>query len=275
MVRKTRKQPATRGSAAARSTTKTARVPAKKPDDARLVKMSELSKRSSVPAPTIKHYIREGLLPGPEIRTSKNMAYYDLRLAARIRVIKQLQAERFLPLKLIADLLEPAPSERIRADRDTAQRRALMQIAPAVGSADTGKQRRKRSEVLKTFGMTRAELEGLEKAGVLDLRGEGETAGYGGIDLKLLDILADVRRLGLGDVFPMSIAEPYMAAVKSLVELEIDVFRHRVLAHGTPANVVEIARQAVELGERLIVGLRAKLLPGLLEELSRPPSHER
>lgn len=243
----------------------------RKPDkpDSDLVKMSELSKRSSVPAPTIKHYIREGLLPGPEIRTSKNMAYYDIRLAGRIRVIKQLQAERFLPLKMINDLLEPAPSDKIREDRDTAQRRALRQIAPNLGQ-EVGKQRRKRTEVMKTFGVTRAELDSLEKAGVLELRGEGETAGYGGIDLRLLDILADVRRLGLGETFPISVAEPYMKAVKSLVELEIDVFRHRVLANGTPDNVVEIARQAVELGERLIVGLRAKLLPGMLQQVSTP-----
>jgi DNA-binding transcriptional MerR regulator len=250
---------------------KRAKPPRARKPDADLVKMSELSKRSSVPAPTIKHYIREGLLPGPEIRTSKNMAYYDVRLAGRIRVIKQLQAERFLPLKMINDLLEPAPSDKIRADRDTAQRRALMQIAPSLGTPEMiGKQRRKRTEVMRTFGVTRAELESLEKAGVLDLRGEGETAGYGGIDLKLLDILADVRRLGLADVFPISVAEPYMKAVKSLVALEIDVFRHRVLTSGTPDNVVEIARQAVELGERLIVGLRAKLLPGMLQQVSRP-----
>jgi DNA-binding transcriptional MerR regulator len=261
-----------RGAKARKSVPKK-RKPARKKPDSDLVKMSELSKRSSVPAPTIKHYIREGLLPGPEIRTSKNMAYYDVRLAGRIRVIKQLQAERFLPLKMISDLLEPAPSDKIREDRDTAQRRALMQIAPSLGArGDTGKQRRKRTEVMKTFGVTRGELDGLEKAGVLDLRGEGETAGYGGIDLKLLDIFADVRRLGLGDLFPISVAEPYMSAVKKLVELEIDVFRHRVLASGTPSNVVEIARQAVELGERLIVGMRAKLLPGLLEELSRTPA---
>src|SRR5260370_39729318 len=93
--------------------------------DGALVKMAELAKRSGGPGPTIKHYIREGLLPGPEVRTSKNMAYYDARMAARIRVIKELQAGRFLPLRVIAELLEPAPSARIRPDRDTQQRGAL------------------------------------------------------------------------------------------------------------------------------------------------------
>src|SRR5436189_5240958 len=88
-----------------------------------LIKMSELSKRSGVPGPTIKHYIREGLLPGPEVRTSRNMAYYDARLPGRIRIIKELQAERFLPLRVIGELLEPAPSDKIRADRDAQQRK--------------------------------------------------------------------------------------------------------------------------------------------------------
>ena len=49
--------------------------------DVELVKMAHLARRSGVPAPTIKHYIREGLLPGPDVRTSRNMAYYDARLA--------------------------------------------------------------------------------------------------------------------------------------------------------------------------------------------------
>jgi DNA-binding transcriptional MerR regulator len=238
--------------------------------DAELVKMSELAKRSGVPGPTIKHYIREGLLPGPEVRTSKNMAYYDARIASRIRVIKELQADRFLPLRVIAELLEPAPSDRIKADREAAQRKALQSVAPVVedrAATMGGSQRRKRSEVQKLYGVSKAELDGLEKAGVLELRGEGDTAGYSGIDLELLDILADVHRLGLESVFPISVAEPYMAAVKKLAEFEIDVFRHRVLSAGLPPNLPEVAGQAVELGERLIIALRAKVLPNMLQLL--------
>lgn len=227
-----------------------------------LIKMSELAKRSGVSAPTLKHYIREGLLPGPEVRTSRNMAYYDARLAGRIRVIKELQAERFLPLRVIAGLLEPPPSDKLRLDRATAPAKLLTERAPVA-------QRRKRSEVIKTLGVTRAELEALESAGVLELRGDGETAGYGGIDLELLDILADVRRLGLGDLLPISVAAPYLAAVKKLVEFELDVFRERARSPQLAVPFPEAARAVVELGQRLVVGLRAKLLPGLLERLAR------
>ena len=240
-------------------------MPRRKRADAELVKMSELAKRSGVPGPTIKHYIREGLLPGPNVRTSRNMAYYDARLAARIRVIKSLQAERFLPLRVIGELLEPAPSAALRTDRAT-QQRALTALAPVVEAR--GEQRRKRADVIKTAFVTRAELDRLERVGILELRGEGDTAGYGGVDVELLELLGEVRRLGYGEVFPLSIAEAYLAAVKRLAEVEIELFRRHALAAELPAPLPDVARQAVRFGERLIVGLRAKILPALLEAIS-------
>ena len=80
-----------------------------------LVKMAELARLSGVPAPTIKHYLREGLLATTPVRTSPNMAYYDVALVPRIKAIKELQRTRFLPLRVIRDLLDgalPSPDER-------------------------------------------------------------------------------------------------------------------------------------------------------------------
>ncbi len=78
-----------------------------------LLKMSELAEASGVSAGTIKHYLREGLLPEP-VRTSRNMAYYPPEFVERIRLIKQLQEERFMPLKIIRRMLADDP-ERTRA----------------------------------------------------------------------------------------------------------------------------------------------------------------
>ena len=55
-----------------------------------LLRMGELAEASGVPAPTIKHYLREGLLPEP-VKTSRNMAYYPPEFVDRIRLIKRLQ----------------------------------------------------------------------------------------------------------------------------------------------------------------------------------------
>ena len=83
---------------------------------AELLKISELAERSGVPVATVRHYLREGLLPEP-VKTSRNLAYYPPRFVDRIRLIKQLQEERFMPLRVIRDLLEreDAEPERLRA----------------------------------------------------------------------------------------------------------------------------------------------------------------
>src|ERR687895_338546 len=77
-------------------------------DGAGLLRMRELAAASGVSAGTIKHYLREGLLPEP-VKTSRNMAYYPREFVERIRLIKQLQEDRFMPLKLIKSVLDEDP----------------------------------------------------------------------------------------------------------------------------------------------------------------------
>lgn len=232
--------------------------------------MAVLAKRSGVPTPTIKHYIREGLLPGPAVRTSRNMAYYDARVVDRIRAIKALQAEQFLPLRIIGELLEPAPSAALRSDKKS-QRRTLKALAPAV-SPDRTTERRRRTDVLKTAGLSRSELSQMERTGLLELRGAGETAGYSGPDLDIVELLAEIRRNGYGELFPISIGPAYLAAVRELLATEIELFRKHALGRTMPAPLPEVARQAARFGERLIVALRAKLLPEVLGKLAAPKS---
>jgi DNA-binding transcriptional MerR regulator len=84
--------------------------------DRPLLKISELAERSGVSAGTIRHYVREGLLGGEEeiVRTSRNMAWYSAELVERIELIKRLQEERFMPLRVIREVLEDDP-ERVHA----------------------------------------------------------------------------------------------------------------------------------------------------------------
>ena len=80
---------------------------AKTPNE-EMLRMGELARASGVSAATIKHYLREGLLPEP-VKTSRNMAYYPAEFVDRIRMIKQLQEERYMPLRVIKDLLDEDP----------------------------------------------------------------------------------------------------------------------------------------------------------------------
>jgi DNA-binding transcriptional MerR regulator len=201
------------------------------------------------------------------------MAYYDPRLAERVRVIKDLQSRRFLPLKLIADLLEPPPSAELRADAEETLRKHLGALEPAI-RAGTGDARavrgktvtepgRTRSQVLATIDISQDELDDLERIGLVESTpiAGGESL-YAGADLDILLVIDETRRQGMGDLFPMPILEPYAAAVRTLVRVEIELFRRRVLAGSVlPSKPLdEIARDATRLGERLVVAMRAKLV---------------
>jgi DNA-binding transcriptional MerR regulator len=69
------------------------------------MRMRDLEKASGVGRETIRFYIREGLLPEPD-KASRNSARYSDEHVARLKAIKRLQEERFLPLAVIRELLE-------------------------------------------------------------------------------------------------------------------------------------------------------------------------
>ncbi|HWO60852.1 MAG TPA: MerR family transcriptional regulator [Umezawaea sp.] len=53
------------------------------------VRISELSRSSGVPVPTIKYYLREGLLPSGE-RTGRNQAHYGDEHLRRLKLVRAL-----------------------------------------------------------------------------------------------------------------------------------------------------------------------------------------
>ncbi len=71
------------------------------------MRVSELSRRSQVPLPTIKFYIREGLLP-PGTRTGKNQAEYSEEHLERLALIRVLRDEAGLSVAAIGRSLKAA-----------------------------------------------------------------------------------------------------------------------------------------------------------------------
>ncbi|MFH0241275.1 MerR family transcriptional regulator [Streptomyces sp. HK10] len=67
--------------------------------------MSELSRRSGVPVPTIKFYLREGLLP-PGRATASNQAEYDEEHLRRLRLVRALITLGGLSVAATREVLE-------------------------------------------------------------------------------------------------------------------------------------------------------------------------
>lgn len=73
------------------------------------MRMAELSRRTGVPVPTIKYYLREGLLR-PGERTSPNQASYDESHIRRLRVIRALAEVGGLSIAKVRDVLDAVDS---------------------------------------------------------------------------------------------------------------------------------------------------------------------
>lgn len=226
-----------------------------------LVKMSVLAARSGVPAATIKHYVREGLLPAPAIRTSRNMAYYDVALVPRIERIKELQRTHFLPLKVIKSVLDE--SELTSKDETAASA-----IARALsGAAAQGETRTKRE--LLAGGMPPEQLAWLRKMGVIAPLAGLEEDSYGGDDLELLRVLAAARKSGITpEMLPIAIIGEYVAALRDLVRVEMRLFREGVLPHAGD-QLPMVTEAATALSERLVLLLRRKMLVPTLRDLAK------
>jgi len=224
-----------------------------------LVKMSELSRRSGVPAPTIKHYMREGLLPPPAKRTSANMAYYDAGLVPRICRIKTLQRTQFLPLKVIQTLLDqPAPTSD--------QKETMVSAIASVLASATGPSSVTRTELVHS-GVMDSDLDYLIDIGLLEATGHGEATAFEGDDLEIVRTLLRARTAGLTEeMLPTSILGTYFEALRTLVQMEVELFREGVLPQADE-DLSALAQEATRLSERLIVHIRRKQLIPTLERL--------
>ena len=220
-----------------------------------LLKMSELADQSGVSAGTIKHYLREGLLPEP-VRTSRNMAYYGPEFVERIRLIKQLQEERFMPLKLIKSML----------DEDPERARALVELEDRIlDRAMQGEQARTpAAEVRGRYDMPQEVLDRMAELEVLS----PNKRGYAQPDVDIIEAISRFRAGGYDETLGFTVHDilRYRRALEGLVKEEIQVLMDRLAGEMEPERALKLIDDGVEPLGDLIAALRTKLL---VEELKR------
>jgi DNA-binding transcriptional MerR regulator len=198
-----------------------------------LLRMRELAEASGVPAPTIKHYLREGLLPEP-VKTSRNMAYYPPEFVDRIKLIKRLQEERYLPLKAIKEVLDS--QERSRT-------------SPA--------------EVRKRYGVPKEVLDRLAELEVLT----PNSRGYSPSDVTIIEAISRFRAGGYDEQIGFTVYDTlrYKVALEELARQEVDVVMERLAGEVPPERVVEMLEAGAQPLKDLIAALHTKLMVAELE----------
>ena len=219
-----------------------------------LLKMRELAAASGVSPGTVKHYLREGLLPEP-VRTSRNMAYYPPEFVDRIKLIKQLQEERFMPLKLIKGVLDKDPerARRLVELEDRVLERALEGEGKRMSAA----------EVRRRYDMPREVLERLEELGVVSSSGRG----YSASDVRIVEAVSRFRAGGYDERIGFTVYDTllYKRAMDELVKEEVHVLLDRLAGEMDAEEAAELITAGAGPLHELIGALHAKALVAELE----------
>jgi DNA-binding transcriptional MerR regulator len=224
-----------------------------------MLKISELAERSGVSAGTVKHYLREGLLDGGDavVRTSRNMAYYPPDFVERVRLIKRLQEERFMPLRVIRELL--ARDGEAAARLIEVEDRILDQ---AIALGERG--RVDRAQVMAGYPVPGNVLDRLEEIGVLTPNAEG----YDPDDMAIIAAIARFREGGYEQALGFTVYDTlrYREALEPLVAEEVAVLLGRLAGQVDVERAVAIIASGTEPLRELVGAMHSKLLLAALQQ---------
>jgi DNA-binding transcriptional MerR regulator len=225
-----------------------------------LLRMGELAEASGVSAATIKHYLREGLLPEP-VKTSRNMAYYPPEFVDRIRLIKQLQEERFMPLRVIREVLEEDPDRA----------RALVELEDRILERALAGERTRTSaaEVRDRYEVPGEVLDRLEEIEVLSPNSRGYTPS----DVKIIEAISRFRAGGYEEAIGFTVYDTlrYKRAMEALVREEVEVLMDRVAGKMPADRAMEMIEAGAEPLKDLIAAVHTKELIAELERQRSTP----
>jgi DNA-binding transcriptional MerR regulator len=217
--------------------------------------MSELAEASGVSAGTIKHYLREGLLPEP-VKTSRNMAYYPADFVDRIKLIKQLQEERFMPLKVIKGMLDDDPDRA----------KALVELEDRIlERALAGEEKRTSAgEVKRRYNVPAEVLARLEELGILSRNSRG----YSPSDVRIVEAISRFRAGGYDERIGFTVYDTlrYKRVLQELVKEEVSVLMERLVGEMDTEDAVELIEAGSAPLQELIAALHSKLLIAELQE---------
>jgi DNA-binding transcriptional MerR regulator len=223
-------------------------------DTDKLLRMGALAQASGVSAATIKHYLREGLLP-PPVKTSRNMAWYTPEYVDRIKLIKRLQEERYLPLKVIKRILKSEPGQveaRLQLEDSLLVRSEQMAAGRGIS----------RKQAIKKLGLPEDVLDGFERIGLLDPVAGKNGPRYGQADAEFLAAISRFRESGYGEALGFTIYDAliYMRHLEALARDEVDVISEKLPGKLSADEAADLIERGHEPMRDLLSAMHMKLL---------------
>ena len=221
------------------------------------LKISELAEGAGVPVATVRHYLREGLLPEGR-KTSRNMAYYPAEMVERIRLIKLLQEERFMPLKVIRELLERegGDPERVRELLEESDRGIDLALERERGRTPV-------AEVGERLAIPAEVIERMAELGVIGPIGDGLSPP----DIRILEAVSRFREGGYDERIGFTVydAARFIEPLRELARRELELLSEKLVGRFEPDRAAELVEAGTDPLADLIAAMNSKLLLDELE----------
>ncbi|MEH0820915.1 MerR family transcriptional regulator [Micromonospora sp. CPCC 205714] len=202
-----------------------------RPERTSRMRIAELSRRSGVAVPTIKYYLREGLLPPGEL-TSPNQASYDEHHLNRLRLIRAMIDLAQVPVARVRAVLEALDSDTL----------SLHERIGVVHRAVTPSRQ-------LTAGDSARTAAALQVQELIERRGWAVEPNSPAITT-LVETISVLRSLGQDHL--VSFLDSYAEAVERFTELEVAA----VASRDDPDQIAESVVIGTILGETLVASLR-------------------
>ncbi|GAA4919530.1 DNA-binding transcriptional MerR regulator [Nonomuraea thailandensis] len=194
------------------------------------MRIAELSRRADVPVPTIKYYLREGLL-SPGERTSYNQAQYTEEHVRRLRLVRALLEVGGLSVAATRDVLEKMDAPGMSLIDQAGKAQFAMTLAPKVVKDEAWQAAEEETEAL------------VERLG-------WKVRQTNPARLTLTSALATLHRLGKTD--QMKLLEVYARAAREVADAELG----QLIQDSEPEAILETAVVWTALGDVVFSALR-------------------
>ena len=221
------------------------------------LKMKELESRTGVSREAIRFYIREGLLPEPE-KPKKNVAHYSEEHVQKIRLIKQLQEEHYLPLKIVKSVMNNSSSGMHEMSRILPG--LMTDIAPG---ADVSI-----SEAANQSGLSSEQIRELDGIGAITL---GEL-GVSPRDLAFLKTWGEAQQQGFNENngFDAGFLSQFVASSRQLAAFEVSHF-FESFSDLDGQSAADLGADGINYANRLLTQMHTKFLLSEIERQSQVP----
>jgi len=169
-------------------------IKSKTPKKGQLMRISEVARATGVSTPTVRYYMKQGLLMPPAV-TSRNMAYYDPRCVEEIRLIKELQTKKYLPLAVIKLIMQHERSGQEPAHLVDMREVLGEMFQPLDMGGKSG--RLTFAELIASSGVSGTVLKKMEALGLLLPVGSGRDKLYDDIDVNIARNIKELIDHGL------------------------------------------------------------------------------